>query len=151
MIEEHKMGLFQNPGEDDYDALLAENAFIHDVQIAIEAAMDAHAMTQADLATLLNVSEARVSHILSANGRNLQARTIARIAHALGCRAAVSFVDARADWSVSFAEVDGELANRSSFAKWMSAACEIMDRGDLNDNGWDAPEAGQQADNLVAA
>lgn len=77
------------------DVLVAENRFITDVQLAIEKAMDEARISQAELARMLDVSEARISQLLSDTGQNLQARTIARIAHALSLRPVVELVDAK--------------------------------------------------------
>lgn len=88
------MQFFSTPQDQNFAALSAEIAFVSDLQIAIEGAMDRRGVTQADLARLLSVSEARVSQMLSDNGANLRARTIAKIAHALDAKACLSFEDA---------------------------------------------------------
>lgn len=85
------MSLFRTQPGEDYEAIRAEVGFITDLQLEIEAAMDKQGLTQAKLAKLLNVSEARVSQILSDNGANLEARTIAKIAHRLGMKAHIRF------------------------------------------------------------
>lgn len=147
------MAMFQNPGEEDYAALLAENAFVHDVQIAIETAMDAGGISQAALAKLMGVSEARVSHILSSNGRNLQARSIARIAHVLGLRALIDFVEEPSGWiGVDIEGGDAKLVGHETFADWMAAAYNVLERPGLtNDNSWATPPTGQDTDIPVAA
>lgn len=79
--------------DSEYESLVAENEFVTDVQLAIERAMKDKKMSQVQLARALDVSEARVSQILSSNGKNLQARTIARIAHILDLQALVEFAE----------------------------------------------------------
>jgi transcriptional regulator with XRE-family HTH domain len=79
--------------EEQFDALVAENRFVTDVQLVIERAMDERGISQADLARVLDVSEARISQILSDNGKNMQARTIARIAHALALIPSIQMVE----------------------------------------------------------
>src|SRR5690348_9574734 len=91
------MSLFQTAKDKNYERLVAENSFINDVQVAVEAALNAKDMSQAELAKRLGISPARVSQILGGNGANLEARTIARVAHALGMQAMIEFVDAHAD------------------------------------------------------
>jgi transcriptional regulator with XRE-family HTH domain len=76
-----------------YDTLVVENRFITDIQMEIERAMKEQNLSQAQLARALEITEARVSQILSGNGKNLQARTVARIANVLGLRACVEFKD----------------------------------------------------------
>lgn len=90
------MTLFSTPTDNDYETTRAEMSFILDLQLAIEAEMECGGHTQAGLAKLLDVSPARVSQMLSGNGSNLGARSIARIAHKLGKRAKVEFVAAGA-------------------------------------------------------
>lgn len=147
------MAMFQNPGEDDYAVLLAETAFIHDIQLAVEAAMDARGLSQADLAKLLGVSAARVSHILSSNGRNLQARSIARIAHVLGLKALVEFAEDSCGWvGVEIDEGDAKLPGHETFDEWVSAAYAALDSaGSSNDNKWKSVKAHRHDDLLVAA
>lgn len=87
------MGLFHKESDKNYDRLVAENNFISDIQLAVEKAMAAKQLSQADVAKMLDISPARMSQILSDNGANLEARTIARIAHALRMVALVEFVD----------------------------------------------------------
>jgi transcriptional regulator with XRE-family HTH domain len=84
--------MFRTEGKE-FQILVAENSFISDIQIVIERVMDEKGVSQADLAKFLNVSEARVSQILSGNGKNLQARTIARIAHVLNLKPVVEFTE----------------------------------------------------------
>jgi transcriptional regulator with XRE-family HTH domain len=79
-----------------FEILVAENRFVTDVQLAIERAMDEIGATQADLARKLDVSEARVSQLLSDTGKNLQVRTIARISHALCLHPTLRLVDKEA-------------------------------------------------------
>jgi transcriptional regulator with XRE-family HTH domain len=101
----------------EYDTLVSENRFITDVQVAIERAMDEKHMTQAQLARSLNISEARVSQILSGNGKNLQARTIARIAHVLGLQAAIDFKDY--NWT----------CQKVDFSKWTKLRSTNVEQG----------------------
>ena len=86
------MAIFDTPSDKDYDLLLAEIGFITDIQMTIETAMNRKGVSQANLAKLMEISAARVSQILSDNGTNLEARTIARIAHALGMVTSFKFV-----------------------------------------------------------
>ncbi len=87
-------------------ALIAENLLINRLQVEIEKALDRTGVTQAELAKLLGVSSARVSQILAGDGSNLRARTVARIAHALGVEAVVHFraiardYECKSDWRV---------------------------------------------------
>lgn len=85
------MALFRDDNDKQYQMLLAENRFVSDIQVAIEQALKQMGLSQADLARALDISEARVSQLLANNGKNLQARTIARIAHVLGMRAIIDF------------------------------------------------------------
>lgn len=78
------MTLFRVEGDKNYETLEVENGFVIDLQVEIERAMDEVNISQAELARRLAVSEARVSQILGGNGKNLGARTLARIAAALG-------------------------------------------------------------------
>lgn len=87
------MSLLQNPGEDDFEELVACNRFIHDVQLEIDAALAAHGVSQKELARKLRVSPARVSQILGDNAANLTTRTIARIAYALGLRPSLTITE----------------------------------------------------------
>lgn len=80
------MTLFQIEGDKQYETLEVENGFVIDLQVEIERVMDEAQISQAELARRLSVSEARVSQILGGNGKNLGARTLARIAVALGRR-----------------------------------------------------------------
>ncbi|MGZ8362880.1 MAG: helix-turn-helix transcriptional regulator [Caulobacteraceae bacterium] len=113
------MTLFRHEADENYEALVAENSFISDLQIAIEEALVASGVTQSELANRLGVSEARISKILSGNGTNLQTRTIARIAYALGMRALVEF-----------AENEQATPKASeSFTDWVRRACETLEQG----------------------
>ncbi len=87
--------MFRDNNDKEYVALVAENRLITDVQLEIERTLDSLNMTQAELARAANLSEARISQILSGNGKNLQARTIARIAFVLGKNAMIQFSDER--------------------------------------------------------
>lgn len=119
------MTLFQQPGEDDYDILLAEGRFIADIQVAIETALDDRKLTQTDLAKMLGVSSARVSQILGGNGANLTARTVARIAHVLGLRACLNLADTSLDGWWQEAADDDEPSE--FFADWVRLACETLE------------------------
>jgi len=79
--------------EKEFEVLVAENRFVTDIQLAIERAMDEAGLSQGDLARVLGLSEARVSQLLSDTGRNLQARTIARVAQALSLVPSLRLVD----------------------------------------------------------
>lgn len=119
------MTLFEKPEDTEYSVLVAENSFIIDIQFAIEAALDAKSLSQADLAKLLNVSEARVSQIMSGNGKNLQARTIARIAHALDMRPWIDFLDGvDAEWERHAVEA----IPNGQFSEWARRAIEMLDQ-----------------------
>ena len=89
--------MFRAPNDKEYDVLVSENRFVTGIQLEIERALEMRAMTQADLARALDVSEARVSQILAGNGKNLRARTIARIAHVLGLEADLEFSEPRSN------------------------------------------------------
>ncbi len=108
----------------EYDTLVAENRFITDIQMAIECAMKEKNMSQAQIARALSISEARVSQILSGNGKNLQARTIARIAHVLGLKAAIEFIDAVATCEKFDFKKWTKLADTPHGHRWNSIANE---------------------------
>lgn len=91
------MSFFQTSEDQDYGLVSAEIGFILDLQLAIESALDRTGLTQADLARLMGVSDARVSQMLSDSGANLRARTIGRVGAALGLRPCVKFEPAVAD------------------------------------------------------
>lgn len=88
------MSFFATVNDETYNQLRAEVGFILDLQIAIETALDQRGLTQADLARLLDVSEARVSQMLSDSGSNLRARTIGRIGDAIGMKPCIRYVAA---------------------------------------------------------
>lgn len=79
--------------KDDFEVLVAENRFVNDILFEIETALKKLNVSQAELAHALGVSDARVSQILAGNGKNLQARSIARIAYVLGLRPDLGFID----------------------------------------------------------
>lgn len=155
------MALFRNPGEEDYEGLLAENRFISDIQLAIEAALADRNMSQSDLARLMKVSPARVSQMLASNGANVTARTVARIAHVLGVRACVALTEESLDgW---WQETHEDAAPVKQFADWVRVACETIEENGMtpgapSNDAWsdtakpstDASEA-DNADHLVAA
>ncbi len=87
------MSLFRTSTDKNYEVLIAENSFVTDIQLAVEAAMHTQGVSQAELAKRIGITEARVSQILAGNGANLQARTIARIAYALGVTAVIQFME----------------------------------------------------------
>lgn len=137
------MTLFQQPGDDDFAGLVAENIFISDIQAAIEMALDDRKITQSDLARRLNVSPARVSQMLGGNGANLTARTVARIAHVLGLRACMTFTDTCTEgW---WREAPEEEEPSTEFADWVRLACETLEQDGLrpsapsNDTWKDGP------------
>ncbi len=146
------MSFFQNPGEDRFDSLVAENGFVHDIQLAIEMAMKSQNMSQAELAAALDVSPARISQILADNGKNLRARTIARLAHALRRKPFIEFIDGGADW-VAVELVDEGPFDRRAFVGWVKKASEILDAGGEapNDNAWAPPLMEGFAEQRVAA
>lgn len=120
------MTLFQQPGDDDFAGLVAENIFISDIQAAIETALQDRKITQADLARRLNVSPARVSQMLGGNGANLTARTVARIAQVLGLRACMTFTDTCTEgW---WREATEEEGSSTEFADWVRVACETLEQ-----------------------
>lgn len=119
------MVLFQQPGEEGFAALVAENLFISDIQAAIESALTDRHLSQSDLARLLKVSPARISQMLGGNGANLTARTVARIAAVLGLRAAVTFADTCLEGWWREEQEDEEPA--TGFADWVRVACETLE------------------------
>lgn len=153
------MPLFQQPGEDDFDILVAESRFIGDIQVAIETALDDRKMTQTDLARLLDVSPARVSQILGGNGANLTARTVARVAHVIGLRACLNFSDPSLEGWCEETPEDEE--PNVEFGDWVRLACETLEKQGIepaapsNDSwtGSPGPDAGAQdeAEQAVAA
>ncbi|PZR32591.1 helix-turn-helix transcriptional regulator [Caulobacter segnis] len=132
------MSLFGAKNDPEYERLLAENAFINDLQLEIENALRERDFTQVDLARLMGVSEARVSQILGGNGRNLQARTIARIAHAVGMAIDLKFCDGTGEWAnlsrCDVSEVD-------DFASWTAvfSADVVPSFEQANDDSWHTP------------
>jgi transcriptional regulator with XRE-family HTH domain len=110
------MSLFRKPKEKNYDVLLAESRFVNDVLVAIESAMESRALTQAKLADLLGISEARVSQLLSGNGVNLRARTIARVGHAMNLRPEIKLVELRKREQKTETKLAEKLPQ--SFAAW---------------------------------
>jgi transcriptional regulator with XRE-family HTH domain len=90
------MALFRDSNDKQYALLVAENRFLSEIQKTIEHGVKQKVLSQADLARALDISEARVSQILSGSAKNLEARTLARIAHVLGFRARLEFVDSNA-------------------------------------------------------
>jgi transcriptional regulator with XRE-family HTH domain len=157
--KESKMSLFGTPGDVEYERLVAENVFINDIQREIEEALDFTGTTQAELARRLGVSEARISQILSDNGANLQARTIARIAHAVGMSAALIFEETIAARQVEVAV--GDFKDGNSFAEWVRIASETVEReremagAVANSNDWSgvriASSLAMHDEELVAA
>lgn len=135
------MSLFRTQAGEDYEAIRAEVNFITDLQLEIEAAMDVQGLTQAKLAKLLEVSEARVSQMLSDNGANLEARTIAKIAHRLGMKAHICFDEpearpARKDGpTVCMAQWVRDNAGSGSKLSWGRAIAS-------EDGSWDAGQHG---------
>ena len=119
------MTMFRDAGDKEYAALVAENRFITDIQLEIERTLDELNMTQADLARAAKLSEARVSQILSSNGKNLQARTIARIAHVLGLAPRLQFLDKDALYCAAADETDD---GGFDFKKWTKTAAETLEQ-----------------------
>ena len=105
------MALFRDDNDKQYQVLLAEHRLVSDIQTAIENGMKEKGYSQADLARALDVSEARVSQMLSDNGKNLQARTIARIAHVLGMRVIIDFTSAPEVKRTRSSRVTGDVAS----------------------------------------
>lgn len=62
--------------------ILAEEEFASDIQVSLFTALEASALTRAELAERMGVTKARVSQMLSA-GSNLTVRSVARFASAL--------------------------------------------------------------------
>lgn len=83
-----KDGLWKAKGSDvserEYEIIKAEERLVYDVQKSVKRLLKGKGLKASDLAALLNVSEARVSQMLSAEGANLTLRTVARIFHQLG-------------------------------------------------------------------
>jgi len=69
---------------DERSFVVAEEGFVADVLGDADWVLQHKGISRKELALRLNVSEARVSQMFSANGRNLTLRTLARIFHALG-------------------------------------------------------------------
>lgn len=88
------MTFFRTKADEGYDLASAEIGFILDLQLAIETALDRQGLSQADLARLMGVTDARVSQMMSDSGANLRARTIGRVGAALGLKPCVRFEDA---------------------------------------------------------
>ncbi len=105
------MALFRDDNDKQYQMLVAENRFVSDIQVAIEQSLKLKGISQADLARALDISEARVSQLLASNGKNLQARTIARIAHVLGMRAIIDFNSPSDAVAKSNSRVTGDFAD----------------------------------------
>jgi plasmid maintenance system antidote protein VapI len=84
--------MFRDANDKNFEALVAENRFVSDIQLVIERALEEVGMSQVDLARALDISEARISQIVGGNGKNLQARTVARIAHVLNLRPCLDFM-----------------------------------------------------------
>jgi transcriptional regulator with XRE-family HTH domain len=72
------------PFDEGEEETFAVEAFIVDVQVAIQKALLAKGISQAELARRLGLSQARVSQIFSGSGANLTLKTLARISYALG-------------------------------------------------------------------
>ena len=79
--------------EANYELLLIEEELILAAQMLIQRAINESKMTQKDLASLLNVRPSYVSQMLGDSARNLTLRTVARVLHALGRKAELSFGD----------------------------------------------------------
>lgn len=128
------MSLFR-AGDENVEALRTEISFIHDIQLEIETVMDEKGISQADLAKLLNVSEARVSQMLSDNGANLEGRTIARVARVMGCVARLKFEPTHSAYAEGAARVSclkqfvRQKAESNSQSRWARYAAS-------NDQSW---------------
>jgi transcriptional regulator with XRE-family HTH domain len=85
--------MFRRANDKEYEVLVAENRFVSEVQMAIERALKVRGMSHADLARAAGITDARVSQILADNGTNLRARTVARLANALGMDPVIEFCD----------------------------------------------------------
>lgn len=72
------------PTNDDEGLVVSTELLVLSVQVALQKAMTKHGVTNAELATRLGMSVARVSQIFSEKGPNLTLKTIARVASALG-------------------------------------------------------------------
>ena len=90
------MSFFSTAADEGFDVARAEVGFILDLQLAIQAAMETKGLTQADLARLMGVSEARVSQMLSDSGANLRAQTIGAVGKAMGLTPCIRFEEAKA-------------------------------------------------------
>jgi transcriptional regulator with XRE-family HTH domain len=158
MEKEDRMTLFQQPGEEDFSGLVAENLFVSDIQAAIEAALADRKLSQSDLARLLGVSPARVSQMLGGNGANLTARTVARVAAVLGLRACVTFTDTCLEGWWREEQEDDE---PTEFADWVRVACQTLEDEGIQpgapvNDGWTGGPAAQNqvaggGERLVAA
>jgi len=116
------MSLFRKPDDKDYDVLLAENRFITDLQVVLEKAMAARQLSQAELAKRMNISAARMSQILADDGANLEARTIARIAHALQLVAIIDLVDATSPKKV---RIEKDAYSKAIKEAWADASTQL--------------------------
>lgn len=147
------MTLFGNPGESDYEILVAENRFISDIQQAIETALADRRMTQTELARLLGVSSARVSQILAGNGANMTARTVARVAHVLGQRACLAFAEEGLEgWWQEAQQVTESI----DIADYVRVACETLEAsgvtpGAPSNDPWTGGAEGAALERTIAA
>ena len=82
-------GRRRKPREERLKVLTEEEALVQDVASVIDDLMAQRKITRTGLATLLGVSQPRVTQILRGD-ENLRLKTVARIAYALGMRIKLS-------------------------------------------------------------
>ena len=75
----------------DGDIVEAEQYALAFAAFGLSAALEQSGLTQRALAERVGVTEARISHVLNAEG-NMTIKTLARLAAALDCRLQVRFV-----------------------------------------------------------
>lgn len=66
------------------EAIIAAEGFVADVQFRIQSVLNDRGMTRAELASRLDVSEARVSQMFTAQASNLTLRTVGKVFYAMG-------------------------------------------------------------------
>lgn len=140
------MSMFGDEHDLAYASMVIENMFINRIQSCIERALEKRHLKQSDLAKILNISEARVSQILGGNGKNLQARTVARIAHALDFDPCVEFREYMADSSDAEDQKRNDIEVFSRFCGKTKVHSLYID----NDNYW-IEESSDVTEEMVAA
>ena len=80
----------------DYACLVAEEELILAAQVMVQRVLNERALSQKELADMLEVTQSYVSQMLNASARNLTLRTFARVAYILGLEATIALVDPHA-------------------------------------------------------